>query len=120
LSQTAALRQTDPRQNHSSRHSFFRPLRVGTTRAPEHRHADLKIARVIPRSRFDFPTAISPVVAVRKHLGRASPLQHDVGKPTVTTVPSSFTVRLVAMGSGWKINSSTFENFYYTGEVTNC
>jgi hypothetical protein len=88
LSQTAALRQTDPRQNYSNRHSFFRPLQVGTTRAPEHRHADLKIPRVIPRSKFNFPTAISPVVAVRKHLGR-DPLQTDVGKLTVATVPSS-------------------------------
>ncbi len=42
-------------------------------------HADLKIARVIPRSKFDFPPAISPVVAVRKHLGR-EPLQTDVAK----------------------------------------
>jgi hypothetical protein len=42
-------------------------------------HADLKIARVIRRSKFDFPTATSPVVAVRKHLGR-EPLQTDVGK----------------------------------------
>ena len=42
-------------------------------------HADLKIARVIRRSKFDFPIAISPVVAVRQHLGR-EPLQTDVGK----------------------------------------
>jgi hypothetical protein len=32
--------------------------------------ADLKIPRVIPRSKFDLPMAISPVVAVRQHLGR--------------------------------------------------
>ena len=42
-------------------------------------HADLKIARVIPRSKFDFPMAIFPVMAVRQHLGR-EPLQPDVGK----------------------------------------
>jgi len=53
----------------------LRPARI----ARLHRHADLKIARVIPRSKFDFPIAISPVVAVRKHLGR-EPLQTDVGK----------------------------------------
>jgi hypothetical protein len=41
--------------------------------------ADLKIPRVIPRSKFDLPMAISPVVAVRQHLGR-EPLQTDVGK----------------------------------------
>jgi hypothetical protein len=40
---------------------------------------DLKIARIIPRSKFDFPKAISPVVAVRQHLGRKS-LQRRVGK----------------------------------------
>jgi hypothetical protein len=39
----------------------------------------LKTAQVIPRSKFDFPTAISPVVAVRQHLGRKS-LQRRVGK----------------------------------------
>jgi hypothetical protein len=35
-----------------------------------HRHADLKIPPVNRRSKFDFPPAISAVVAVRKHLGR--------------------------------------------------
>ena len=35
-------------------------------------HADLKMARVIPRSKFDFPMAISPVMAVRQYLGRES------------------------------------------------
>ena len=42
-------------------------------------HADLKITRVIPRSKFDFPMAIPPVVAVRQHLGR-EPLHTDVWK----------------------------------------
>jgi hypothetical protein len=60
LSQTASHRQTDPHQNHSIRHSFIRLLRVGTTRAPEHRHADLKIRRVIPRSKFDLPRSSTP------------------------------------------------------------
>jgi hypothetical protein len=67
--------------------------------ARRHRHADLKTARVIRRSKFDFPMAISPVVAVRKHLGR-EPLQTDVGKMTVATVPPRSPVRLAAMGSG--------------------
>jgi len=73
-----------------------RPARI----ARLHRHADLKIARVIPRSKFDFPMAISPVVAGRKHLGRESLSRiTGSGKPTVATVPPRATVRLAAMGS---------------------
>jgi hypothetical protein len=62
--------------------------------------ADLKIARVIPRSKFDFPIAIFPVVAVRKHLGR-EPLQTDVGKTHRRhRAAQRAAVRLAAMGSG--------------------
>ena len=72
-----------------------RPARI----ARLHRRADLKIPRVIPRSKFDFPMAISPVVAVRQHLG-ANPCKPMSEKPTVATVPPNCADRLDEMGNG--------------------